>query len=69
MIGDSSEKVRIEAPEMFRVIGKRKPEYVKAYLTELEWISKNDENPIVRIHSEGAVRITEKTMKKNKKRK
>lgn len=69
MIGDSSEKVRIEAPEMFRMIGKRKPEYVKAYLTELEWISKNDENPIVRIHSEGAVRITEKTMKKNKKRK
>ena len=66
MIGDSSEKVRIEAPEMFRVIGKRKLEYVKAYLTELEWISKNDENPIVRIHSEGAVRITEKTMKKIK---
>lgn len=64
MIGDSSEKVRIEAPELFRVIGKRKPEYVKACLTELEWISKNDENPIVRIHTEGAVRITEKTMKK-----
>lgn len=64
MIGDSSEKVRIEAPEMFRVIGKRKPEYVKPYLTELEWVSKNDENPIVRIHSEGAVRITKKINEK-----
>lgn len=64
MIGNSSEKVRIEAPEMFRVIGKRKPEYVKPYLTELEWVSKNDENPIVRIHSEGAVRITKKINEK-----
>ncbi|MBQ7928290.1 MAG: HEAT repeat domain-containing protein [Methanobrevibacter sp.] len=63
MISDSSEKVRIEAPEMFRVIGKRKPDYVKPYLEKLEWISENDENPIVRIHSAGAVRITKKAMK------
>lgn len=63
MIGDSSEKVRIEAPEMFRVIGKRKPNCVKPYLEKLEWISENDENPIVRIHSAGAVRITKKAMK------
>ena len=63
MISDSSEKVRIEAPEMFRVIGKRKPDYVKPYLEKLEWISENDENLIVRIHSAGAVRITKKAMK------
>ena len=63
MISDSSEKVRIEAPEMFRVIGKRKPDYVKPYLEKLEWISENDENLIVRIHSTGAVRITKKAMK------
>lgn len=60
MISDPSEKVRIEAPEMFRVIGKRKPEYVKPYLKKLEWISENDENPVVRIHSAGAIRATEK---------
>ena len=63
MISDSSEKVRIEAREIFRVIGKRKPDYVKPYLEKLEWISENDENPIVRIHSAGAVRITKKAMK------
>ena len=63
MISDSGEKVRIEAPEMFRVIGKRKPDCVKPYLEKLEWIVENDENPTVRIHSAGAVRITKKAMK------
>ena len=65
MISDSSQKVRIEAPEMFRVIGKRKPEYVKPYLEKLEWIAANDENPTVRIHSAGAVRITKKALEEN----
>ena len=62
MISDSSEKVRIEAPEMFRVIGKRKPQYVEPYLDKLEWIGENDEHPVVRIHSKGAVRITKKAL-------
>ena len=65
MIYDSGEKVRIEAPEMFRVIGKRKPDCVKPYLEKLEWIAENDENPIVRIHSAGAIRITKKSTKLN----
>lgn len=64
MISDSGLKVRIEAPEMFRVIGKRKPEHVKPYLEKLEWIGENDENPTVRIHSAGAVRITKNALKK-----
>ena len=63
MISDSSDKVRIEAPEMFRVVGKQKPDHVKPYLEKLEWISQNDENPIVRIHSEGAIRITKRALK------
>lgn len=63
MISDSSEKVRIEAPEMFRVIGKRKPEYVKPYLEKLQWIAENNNHRIVRIHSEGAIRITKKALK------
>ena len=62
LIFDSGKKVRIEAPEMFRVVGKTKPDCVKPYLDELEWIAQNDENPIVRIHSAGAVRITKKSM-------
>lgn len=66
MISDSNQKVRIEAPEMFRVIGKRKPEYVKPYLERLQYIAENDEHPVVRIHCEGAIRITKKALKENK---
>ncbi|SDA46010.1 HEAT repeat domain-containing protein [Methanobrevibacter millerae] len=65
MINDSSEKVRIEAPEMFRVVGKRKPDCVKPFLTKLEWISKNDEHPAVRVHCAGAVRITNNALNIN----
>ena len=65
MISDSSEKVRIEAPEMFRVIGKRKPNCVEPYLDKLEWIAQNDEHPVVRIHSHGAIRITKKALDEN----
>lgn len=65
MISDTSLKVRIESPEMFRVLGKRKPECVKPYLEKLEWISQNDENSTVRIHSAGAVRITENALRKH----
>lgn len=64
MIFDSSQKVRIEAPEMFRVIGKRTPHCVKPYLEKLERIAENDEHPVVRIHSSGAIRITKKALNK-----
>ena len=63
MISDSGEKVRIEAPEIFRVIGKQNPEWVNPYLEKLENIAENDENSIVRIHSEGAIRITKRALK------
>lgn len=65
MIGDSNEKVRIEAPEMFRVVGKRKPMCVKPYLEKLQWVAENDEHRIVRIHCAGAVRITENALDKS----
>lgn len=66
MIDDSNEKVRIEAPEMFRVVGKRKPLCVKPYLEKLQWVAENDEHPVVRIHCEGAVRITRNSLDKVK---
>ena len=65
MISDPGEKVRIEAPEIFRVVGKRNPSCVKPYLDKLEHIAENDENPVVRIHSAGAVRITRKALKES----
>lgn len=63
MIDDSYEKVRIEAPEMFRVVGKRNPECVKSYLDRLQFLTDNDEHRIVRIHCAGAVRITKNALK------
>jgi hypothetical protein len=62
MISDSAEKVRIEAPEMFRVMGKTNPDCVMPYLEKLERIALNDDHPVVRIHSAGAVRMTNKAM-------
>ena len=66
MIRDKGERVRIEAPEMFRVMGKRKPQYVKPYLEKLQWFADNDTHPVVRIHSAGAVRITKKALEELK---
>ena len=62
MISDSEDKVRIEAPEMFRVIGKTRPNCIGPYLKKLEYFAENDENRIVRIHSAGAIRITKKAL-------
>lgn len=62
MISDSSDKVKIEAPEMFRVVGKTKPECVIPYLERFEEISQNDANRVVRIHSAGALKATRKAL-------
>jgi len=62
-----TEKVRGEAPEMFRVLGKRIPEIIEKYLPRLKEKT-NDDCRVTRIHSEGAIRITMKSLE-NKKRK
>ena len=33
---DEDDKVRMEAPEMFRVMGKRRPEFVMPYIEQLQ---------------------------------
>lgn len=57
LLHDADEKVRMEAPEMFRVMGKRRPKWVTPYLEKLQWIAENDTNPVVRIHCAGAIRV------------
>lgn len=57
LLHDSDDKVRMEAPEMFRVMGKRRPQVVKPYIDSLQWLAEKDTNPIVRIHSAGAIRV------------
>ena len=43
---------------MFRVMGKGRPESVRPYMEILQLLAESDPNPVVRIHSAGAIRIT-----------
>ncbi|MBR4781440.1 MAG: HEAT repeat domain-containing protein [Lachnospiraceae bacterium] len=56
LLYDDDDKVRMEAPEIFRVLGKRKPEFVGPYIDLLRKISETDSNRVVRIHSLGAIK-------------
>ena len=56
LLHDRDDRVRMEAPEMFRVLGKRRPEFVRPYLNLLRAISETDRNRVVRIHCAGAAR-------------
>ena len=46
----------LEAPEMFRVLGKRRPDFVRPYIDELKNIADTDSNRVVRIHCLGALK-------------
>lgn len=58
LLYDSDDRVRMEAPEIFRVLGKRRPEFVKPHLDQLRTIAENDTNRVVRIHCLGAIKAT-----------
>jgi hypothetical protein len=49
----------MEAPEIFRVLGKRKPDFVKPYIERLRSIAETDSNRVVKIHCQGAIRAVE----------
>lgn len=56
LLHDTDDKVRMEAPEIFRVLGKRRSEFVQPYLETLQHISESDDNRVVRIHCLGAIK-------------
>ena len=56
LLHDEDDKVRMEAPEMFRVLGKRKPKLVRPYVEELQRVVETDGNRVVRIHCLGAIK-------------
>jgi len=58
LLHDEDDKVRMEAPEIFRVLGKHRPKFVRPYLEQLRQISETDENHVVRIHCLGAIMAT-----------
>ena len=59
LLNDADDRVRMEAPEIFRVLGKRRPEFVRPYLELLKKRAETDGNRVVRIHCLGAVRAAE----------
>ena len=59
LLYDTDDKVRMEAPEIFRVLGKRRPEFVRPYTEQLRRISETDSNRVVRLHCLGAIRAAE----------
>lgn len=59
LLHDADEKVRMEAPEIFRVLGKRRPEFVRPYIGLLQKTAETDSSRVVRIHCQGAVRAAE----------
>lgn len=63
LLHDVDDKVRMEAPEIFRVLGKRRPEFVEPFLEQLQKISEIDDNRVVRIHCLGAIKaiVSKKT--------
>ena len=56
LLYDEDDKVRMEAPEIFRVLGKRRPEFVRPYVERLKEVSEADDNRVVRIHCLGAIK-------------
>ena len=60
LLHDEDDKVRMEAPEIFRVLGKRRPEFVRPFVDKLQEISETDSNRVVRIHCIGAIKATGK---------
>ena len=59
LLHDSDDRVRMEAPEIFRVLGKRRPDFVKPYIERLRNIAETDSNRVVKIHCQGAIRAVE----------
>ena len=58
LLHDTDDRVRMEAPEIFRVLGKRRPEFIRPYVEQLKQISETDDNRVVRIHCLGAIKAT-----------
>ena len=57
LLHDEDDKVRMEAPEIFRVLGKRRPEFVRPYIEQLQKTADTDDNRIVKIHCLGAIKV------------
>lgn len=55
---DDDDRVRMKAPEIFRILGKRRPPLVRPFVTQLQQMAENDNNRVVRTHCLGAIKAT-----------
>ncbi len=65
LLYDPDDRVRMEAPEIFRVLGRSRPEFVVPYIEQLRRIAETDDNRVVRIHCSGAVRAAERSQNRS----
>ena len=56
LLHDADDRVRMEAPEIFRVLGKRLPELVRPFAEPLRKTADTDTDRVVRIHCLGALK-------------
>ena len=56
LLHDEDDRVRMEAPEFFRVIGKRRPEFARPFREQLQLLAETDGDRVVRVHCLGAVK-------------
>ena len=59
LLRDTDDRVRMEAPEIFRVLGKQRPAFVLPFAEQLQILSETDRNRVVRIHCAGAVKAVQ----------
>lgn len=60
LLHDENDRVRMEAPEIFRVLGSRRSDFVKPFMDQLRILSETDAHPVVRIHCTGALKAASK---------
>ena len=56
LLDDENVPVRMEALEMFRVLGKRRPACVRHCLEKLGFLAEHDPDRVVRVHAKGAIK-------------
>ena len=61
LLHDADDRVRMEAPEIFRVLGKRRPAFVSPFMEQLQKLSQTDPNRVVRIHCLGAIKAAKES--------
>ena len=59
LLHDADDRVRMEAPGIFRVHAKRRPDFDKTYTADLRRITETDNHCIVRIQCLGAIKAFE----------